>query len=210
MLDWTKSNDDFSPQYARARAKGYQCMADERGRARASSPVRAAGRPGEIGRPGDYRAVSPLLSRGKQWPPHRQGVRYIFSSNRRRHGDIIVAHAANCTRLAEHRAKGKETMRQLVESWVEAEKTGYGNTLGDAIKALSKECGITLTHSRVAEWRKGKYTPSPKVLSHMLYRVYPWTLQKVGLRASEAQLDAIEDLLWKVNVTGGERNIELL
>jgi len=30
------------------------------------------------------------------------------------------------------------------------------------------------------------------------------------LRASEAQLDAIEDLLWKVNVTGGERNIELL
>ncbi len=137
-------------------------------------------------------------------------MRYIFSSNRRRHGDIIVAHAANCTRLAEHRAKGKETMRQLVESWVEAEKTGYGNTLGDAIKALSKECGITLTHSRVAEWRKGKYTPSPKVLSHMLYRVYPWTLQKVGLRASEAQLDAIEDLLWKVNVTGGERNIELL
>jgi hypothetical protein len=76
-------------------------------------------------------------------------VRYIFSSNRRRHGDIIVAHA-------------------------------------------------------------GKYTPSPEVLSHMLYRVYPWTLQKVGLRASEAQLDAIEDLLWKVNVTGGERNIELL
>jgi hypothetical protein len=40
-------------------------------------------------------------------------------------------------------------MRQLVESWVEAEKTGYGNTLGDAIKALSKECGITLTHPRV-------------------------------------------------------------
>lgn len=77
-------------------------------------------------------------------------------------------------------------MRQLVDSWVEAEKTGYGNTLGDAIKALSKECGITLTHSRVAEWRKGKYTPSPKVLSHMLYRVYPWALQEVGLRASKA------------------------
>src|SRR5216684_390067 len=56
VLDWTKSNDDFSAQYARAREKGYQCMADERGRARASSPVRAAGRPGEIGTPGDYRA----------------------------------------------------------------------------------------------------------------------------------------------------------
>jgi hypothetical protein len=101
-------------------------------------------------------------------------------------------------------------MRQLVESWVAAEKTGYRNTLAEAIRELNQECGTTVTHSRVAEWRKGKYTPSPKVLSHMLYRVYPWALQKAGLRASEAQLDAIEDLLWKVNVTGGERNIELL
>jgi hypothetical protein len=101
-------------------------------------------------------------------------------------------------------------MRQLVESWVAAEKTGYRNTLAEAIRELNQECGITVTHSRVAEWRKGKYTPSPKVLSHMLYRVYPWALEEVGLRASEAQLDAIEDLLWKVNVTDGERNIELL
>jgi hypothetical protein len=101
-------------------------------------------------------------------------------------------------------------MRQLVDSWVEAERTGYGNTLADAIKVLSQECGITLTHSRVAEWRNGKYTPSPKVLSHMLYRVYPWALRRAGLHASEAQLDTIEDLLWKVDVTGGERNIELL
>ncbi len=33
VLDWTKSNEDFYDQYARAREKGYQCMADERGRA---------------------------------------------------------------------------------------------------------------------------------------------------------------------------------
>jgi hypothetical protein len=101
-------------------------------------------------------------------------------------------------------------MRQLVDSWVEAERTGYGNTLADAIKLLSKECGITLTHSRVAEWRNGKYTPSPKVLSHMLYRVYPWALRRAGLHASEAQLDMIEDLLWKVTVTDSERKIALL
>ena len=101
-------------------------------------------------------------------------------------------------------------MRQLVESWVEAERTGYRNTLADAIKILSQECGITLTHSRVAEWRNGKYTPSPKVLSHMLYRVYPWALRRAGLRASEAQLDTIEELLWEVNVADGQRNIELL
>jgi len=101
-------------------------------------------------------------------------------------------------------------MRQLVDSWVEAEKTGYGNTLAEAIKLLSKKCGITLTHSRVAEWRSGKYTPSPKVLSHMLYRVYPWALRRAGLHASEAQLDMIEDLLWKVTVTDSERKIALL
>jgi len=101
-------------------------------------------------------------------------------------------------------------MRQLVATWIDAERIGYGNTLAVAIKLLSKECGITLTHSRVAEWRSGKYTPSPKVLSQMLYRVYPWALMRAGLHASEAQLDAIEELLWKVNVTDGERNIELL
>jgi hypothetical protein len=101
-------------------------------------------------------------------------------------------------------------MRQLVDSWIEAERMGYGNTLANAIKILSQECGIRLTHSRVSEWRKGKYTPSPKVLSHMLYRVYPWALRRAGLHASDAQLDMIEDLLWKTNVTDGERNIELL
>jgi len=101
-------------------------------------------------------------------------------------------------------------MRRLVESWVEAEKTGYRNTLGGAIKELNQECGIKLTYSRLAEWRRGKYTPSPKVLSQMLYRVLFWALLKAGIRATEAQLDALEELIWKVNVTNGERNIELL
>jgi len=44
----------------------------------------------------------------------------------------------------------------------------------------------------------------------MLYRVNPWALLRAGLQPSEAQLDTIEDLLWKANVTDGERNIELL
>jgi hypothetical protein len=80
-------------------------------------------------------------------------------------------------------------MRRLVESWVEAEKTGYRNTLGGAIKELNRECGIRLTYSRLAEWRRGKYTPSPKVLSHLLYSVLPWALMKVGIKATEAQLE---------------------
>ncbi len=44
----------------------------------------------------------------------------------------------------------------------------------------------------------------------MLYRVYPWALRRAGLQASEAHLDTIEDLLWKVNVADGQRNMELL
>jgi hypothetical protein len=63
---------------------------------------------------------------------------------------------------------------------------------------------------RLAEWRRGKYTPSPKVLSQLLYRVLFWALLKAGIQATEAQLDALEELIWKVNVTDGERNIELL
>ena len=101
-------------------------------------------------------------------------------------------------------------MRRLVESWIEAEKHGYRNTLGGAIKELNRECSIKLTYSRLAEWRRGKYTPSPNVLSQMLYRVLFWALVKAGIQATEAQLDALEELIWKVNVTDGERNIELL
>src|ERR1700682_1784667 len=101
-------------------------------------------------------------------------------------------------------------MRRLVESWIEAEKSGYRNTLGGAIKELNQECGIKLTYSRLAEWRRGKYTPSPKVLSQLVYRVLFWALMKVGIKATEAQLDALEELIWNVKVKDGERHIDLL
>jgi len=101
-------------------------------------------------------------------------------------------------------------MRQLVSSWVEAEKNGYRQTLREAIEELNRKCGIKLTYSRLAEWRRGRYTPSQKVLSQMLYRVLFWALVKAGIQATESQLDALEELIWKVNETDGERNIELL
>ena len=101
-------------------------------------------------------------------------------------------------------------MRQLVASWVSAQKTGYRAPLPAAIGSINRECGVAATHSRLAEWRAGKYTPSPKVLSRMLYEVLPWALQEVGIRATEAQLDALEDLIWIVTVRDGERHIELL
>jgi hypothetical protein len=101
-------------------------------------------------------------------------------------------------------------MRQLVTSWVEAHKTGYRNSLPKAIEILNRECGTNTTHSRVAEWRAGKYTPTPKVLSHMLYWVLPWALQKAGIEATKAQLDALDDLIWRPNIRDGERHIELV
>ena len=106
-------------------------------------------------------------------------------------------------------------MRQLVISWVSAQKTGYRNALPTAIGALNRECGINVTHSRLAEWRAGKYTPPAKVLSHMLYSVLPWALreagiQAAGIQATEAQLDALEDLIWVVTSKDGERHVELL
>jgi hypothetical protein len=41
-------------------------------------------------------------------------------------------------------------MRRLVETWIEAEKSGYRNTLGRAVKELNLECSIKLTYSRQA------------------------------------------------------------
>jgi hypothetical protein len=101
-------------------------------------------------------------------------------------------------------------MKQLVNSWIEAELRGYGNTLACAIKELSQECGIKLTHSRVAEWRKGKYTPSPNVIAYMLYKVYPWALVKVGITATESQLDALEDLVLNMKLVDGDRHLDLV
>jgi hypothetical protein len=101
-------------------------------------------------------------------------------------------------------------MKRLVDSWVQANLDGYGNTLAAAIRELNKECGLQLTHSRLSEWRKGKYTPSPEVISEMFYRVLPWALLRAGIKATDPQLDALEDLIWNVNLINGERHIEHL
>lgn len=99
-------------------------------------------------------------------------------------------------------------MRRLVESWIEAEKA-YGYTLAEAIRHLNKDRGTKLTHSRVAEWRTGKYTPSPAIISYLLYNTLPWAIKKAGIQATETQLDALDELLWKTKMADGERHVEL-
>ncbi len=101
-------------------------------------------------------------------------------------------------------------MRQLVSSWVEAQRHGYHRTLGMAIKELGRECAIKLTYSRLSEWRKGKYTPSQKVLSQLFFDVLPWVLQEAGVKVTAEQQDVLDGLIWNVKVVDGERQIELL
>lgn len=87
-------------------------------------------------------------------------------------------------------------MKRLVKSWVEAEKS-YGDSLAEAIRVLNEERGMHVTHSRVSEWRRGVYTPSPLVLSHMLYQSLPWLLEEAEITVSKAQLHALERLIWE-------------
>lgn len=107
------------------------------------------------------------------------------------------------------RGFGGQSLKRLVNSWVDAELNGYGNTLSGAIKDLSQECGTKLTHSRLAEWKRGRYTPAPKVIAYMLYRVYPWALMKVGINATDAQLDRLEDLMLDMKLVEGDRQLDL-
>jgi hypothetical protein len=100
-------------------------------------------------------------------------------------------------------------MRRLVESWIQAEKN-YGNSVADAIRRMNEQHDTKLTHSRVAEWRRGVYVPSPVILSHMLYRVLPWLLTRAGIEASEQQINALNDLLWVFREKDGRRRVELL
>lgn len=101
-------------------------------------------------------------------------------------------------------------MRRLVESWIEAEQDFHGNTLAAAIKRMNEARDMRLTHSRVSEWRRGVYVPSPVVLSQMLYRTLPWALKQAGIAVSAAQFSELVKRLWVVGEKDGQAYIELL
>src|SRR5262245_60511649 len=101
-------------------------------------------------------------------------------------------------------------MRRLVESWIRAEKALHGNNLAAAIRLLNDQRSMSITHSRVAEWRRGRYVPSQVCLSHMLLRTLPWALEQAGIPASLAQRYALVDLLWMTKKKPGETLIYLL
>jgi len=95
-------------------------------------------------------------------------------------------------------------MRRLVDSWIHAERESHGNTIAQALEGMKVELGSSTTHSRVAEWRRGVYVPSPQALSYMLNRTLPWVLQNAGIRVSPAQQRALEAKLWVSYEKDGE------
>jgi hypothetical protein len=101
-------------------------------------------------------------------------------------------------------------MRQLVKSWIAAERELYGKPLAEAIRRMNDKRGCRVTHSRVSEWRRGIYVPSQVAISQMLYRTLPWALEKAGIRATNDQMRALESLLWISFEKDGQRGVELL
>lgn len=87
-------------------------------------------------------------------------------------------------------------MRQLVASWLQAEREYHGNTQAQALRELNEALGLRVRHSRVAEWRRGVYVPSAEALSEMLYRALPWLLEQAGVAADRDQFRALDRLLW--------------
>jgi hypothetical protein len=100
-------------------------------------------------------------------------------------------------------------MRRLVESWIEAEREYYGNSLAAAIRRMNEKRGCRLTHSRVSEWRRGVYAPSQVMISQMLYRTLPWALKKAGIAATREEVRALESLLWLTFQKDGQWYVEL-
>ncbi len=101
-------------------------------------------------------------------------------------------------------------MKRLVESWVRAELEYHGNNLAAAIRLLNEICGTRVTHSRVAEWRRGIYTPSQAILSMMLYRTLPWALRQAGIAVDVGQMTRLRSLFWKDFEKKGQRFVALL
>lgn len=92
-------------------------------------------------------------------------------------------------------------MRNLVESWIAAEKS-YGHSTAEAIKLLNETIASKVTHSRVSEWRRGVYAPSLTALSFMLYRALPWVLREAGIEMTDEQRRAVEGRIWILEQEG--------
>src|SRR3954452_22025795 len=100
-------------------------------------------------------------------------------------------------------------MRRLVESWVTAERS-YGNAPVTAIRLMNEELGTKVTHSRVSEWRRGIYVPSPQALSYMLLRTLAWVIDDVGIPASDDQLHSLDRYFWNLSTDTNDGSVELL
>ncbi len=95
-------------------------------------------------------------------------------------------------------------MKQLVASWIEAERQHHGNSLGEAVRQLNALLYTHVTCSRVSEWRRGVYCPKQAVLSHMLYRALPWILEKANVPAADEHFQRLKRMLWVIEEKDGK------
>lgn len=68
----------------------------------------------------------------------------------------------------------------LVSTWRSA-MTQDATSLTEALESMNKTLGMSITHSRIAEWEKEERMPSQAVIAHMLQTVLPDLLIKAGL-----------------------------
>jgi len=101
-------------------------------------------------------------------------------------------------------------MKQLVASWVQAEREHYGQSLAQAVRRVNQTHGTRLTSSRVSEWRRGVYTPSQRAISHLLFRTLPWALKQAGVAITAAQLREFKKRLWVIEVRDNHEYLEML
>jgi hypothetical protein len=100
-------------------------------------------------------------------------------------------------------------MRVLIESWMQA-KLAKGHTIATALKELNEKRGTKVTHSRFAEWKRGRYTPDPCMLSQMLLDALPFVLRRAGISVTSKQVDALEKQIWHIVEEDGLSQVELL
>lgn len=86
---------------------------------------------------------------------------------------------------------------KLVDTWIAAEKKLYGNSQGKAVHELNAQLEMSVSQSRVSEWRRGVYLPSVLVVGYMLARSLSFMLREAGIAFTEGDVNRLESLIWE-------------
>ena len=117
-----------------------------------------------------------------------------------------MAHALNAHATPQNRGR-HEAACGVVDRGRENRISQHPGRGDQDLEQRVRHRGDALAGGRVAQGQVHAFAQGP--VAHALQGLSLGS-PEAGLRASEAQLDTIEELLWKVNTADGVRNIELL